>query len=244
MRANDARSRVISAYKICQNRLNLNSYHHKNIGYKHICRYIHKRWFKSSIQTESSAISTKSSAYSRVLITSLLGTICFFVLGNNEIQKRMSNFVNQRLCLDYFELKETYKYYISNDLKRYPQVHPTKRLLAVITDFFVVGCIVGITGFPMIVRIGMILFTAKYYNQQSPGFMIFGLRGIYVENENENNIVGWRARMDYTNYIRLQYAFCPIQFVLYIGCLGSMTVASIVSTLVFGSHIVQFYGTS
>lgn len=211
-------------------------------------RNIHRSFstFKSSITPESNS-GRGTSQYGRLLFGSFVGSGIFFGLNNNDIQSKFSNFLNQNVCKDYYAVKETYRYYINEDLKSWPKVNPYKRLAAITINSFVIGFISGIIKLPMMVRIGMILFCCKYYNEQSPGFMICGLRGVAIENNEDkfgNNLVlrtEWRARMDYCNYIKRQFAYCPIELAIYIASLGSIGIAINLSLAVWLTHIAQFY---
>merc|ERR1712228_569412 len=203
----------------------------------------------SSIQTESASTSSASGNYSKLMMASFFGSIGFFLLSNNGIQQRVSNAINDHFCFDFGAVKETYSLYIMDDLSKWEQADPTKRLMAVMINSFAVGIAIGFIPLPLTVRIGMILLTAKYYNQQSPGYMFMGLRAIYVDNDDgfENDDIArndWRARMDITNMVRRQFAFCPIELLIYIGCLGSMSIASTLTASIYASHIIQFYSTS
>ena len=254
MRSASSCARVANRhYNLCHHRLFYHRYVNTqtNIMYKY-----HKRWsnFKSSIQTESVNKSGSGiNNYSRILFSSLIGSIFFFGLGNKKIQLSLSQFINDKFVLDYFAVKETYRYYIDDDLTNWPQTNPTKRLCAILINSFCVGFVVGIIRSQIIVKIGMVLTMAMLYNEQSPGYMIMGLRAIYINNNDNNdnnndnynkNINEWRARMDYYNFIRRQFAFYPIELLIYIACLGALGPASILSAIAWGTHIIQFYGDS
>ena len=229
------------ALKLCRNHLFL------NIGQKY--RNVQTRWFKSSIQTESASTSSASGNYSKLMMGSFFGSIGFFLLGNNGIQQRVSNVINEHFCLDYYAVKETYSLYIMDDLSKWEQADPTKRLLAVMINSLAAGLAVGFVPLPTIARIAIVLVAAKFYNQQSPGYMFMGLRAVCIEDEDKfgaDDIArnDWRAQMDITNMVRRQLAFCPVELVIYIGCLGSMAVASVLTASIYASHVVQFYSTS
>ena len=211
--------------------------------------------FKSSIQPMPMGGDRKgpSSGYLRILTSACFGSVCFVLMGNEDVQFRVSNVMNG-LCLDYYAVKEMYRYDVPHDLSSWPAVPPEKRLSAVIVNSLVVGAVSGFIRLPMMINVVMVCVMAKYFNQQSPGYMLMGLRAIYVKKEDTESTSGYngmssvdqeeRARMDYANFVRRQFAFYPMEAAIYAACVGSMTAASIISTVVYGYHIMQFYGKS